>query len=110
MEDFPKTPFESKENPNEVKRKELEAQGWQRASGGLGEMTHQTKLNDQTRFVPVEFRKKQDIEKEYLDKYGEHGFNEVLLVPRYIYKEKLGWIVEEHTYDVYLRRPQDSNE
>jgi hypothetical protein len=103
--------FESKENPNDVKEKELESQGWQKASPGIGETTHMTPFDvDSGTFKPKEVRTEEEIKQEYLDKFGEHGFDEVLLVPSFKFLEHIGWVEEKYHYDVYLRRPQDKKE
>lgn len=87
-------------------KKELEAEGWQRASGM--EDTHTTPLNPAIgRFEPKPFRTPEDIEKEYLKKYSKNGFTEIKLVHTHSEKAGLGWFEDPYSYYVYMRRPED---
>ncbi len=97
---------QKEDKPDEKIKKELEAEGWQRASGV--EDTHTTPLNPATgRFEPKPFRTQEDIEKEYLKKYGKKGFTEIKLVHAHSKKPGLGWFEDPNSYYVYMRKSED---
>jgi|GEM_PF-4202505 len=101
-----KNSMEQGQHPDELEKARLEAEGWQRASGV--EFTHTTPLNPATgKFEPKEIKTPEDIKREYLEKYGPHGFTEVLLVHTHSNESGLGWVEDPYGYYVYLRRPRD---
>ncbi len=95
--------FEKGENPDKKIRQDLEAEGWQLAGH---EATHMTPFDSKTgRFDPKEVKSAKSIEKEFLDKYSQHGFTEIKLVRPYVDKGNIvGWIEDEYAYDVYMRK------
>ena len=97
---------EREKNPDDDTKEKLEAQGWQRASGL--EYTHSVSLDKNIRFTPKEIKTRQEIIKDYLDRYKKHGFTEIRLVNAHRWRDGLGWQEDPHAFYVFLRRPEDS--
>ncbi len=90
------------ENPDIDVRRQLESEGWQRSGN---EVTHLTPFNPGTgKFDPKEIKTAVAIEREYLTKYSPHGFTEIKLIRRHVYKDSLGFVEDQHSYEVYMRK------
>ena len=103
-EEVPKV-FEKEKNPDEEIREKLEKDGWQRAGN---EVTHMTPFNSETgKFDPKEVKRSEVIEREYVDKYKIHCFTEVKLVRPHIWKDGLGYVEDQNSYDIFMRKSED---
>ncbi len=99
-----KSKFERNENPDKKIRQEFESEGWQFVGN---EVTHMTPFNAETgRFDPKEIKTAEQLEKEFIGKYGQRGFNEIKLIRPHIEKGILGFAEDKHSYDVYMRKPE----
>ena len=58
------------------------------------------------RFDLKEVKITEDIEREYLERYGSDGFVEIKLIRPHRWADKLGYVEDEHYY-VYMRKSQN---